>query len=110
VFRLVRNTQIVNFWTVNRDMRVEAIEFPRLDTFTRCVGYTLGLALMNRQGFGQAIKACHLRDQSQIFHFGVHYFIDVPLSKRIYCCEKHAQTDRKRRERASARQPTRKHK
>jgi hypothetical protein len=90
--------QIGHFWRFADD-HVEDIAIPRLDTPEPCVAYVLGLAMQDRQGLRKGIKRCRLWGPSE----QPHYFVDLPNSKQMFCCPRHAATFRKRVERSNAR-------
>jgi hypothetical protein len=75
--------------------------------------------LMDKHDLRRGIKVCGLMDIKAIARrtgestvdlnvvVAPHFFIDLPNSKRRFCCTKHGARDRKRRERAAARRKVR---
>jgi len=90
--------QIVHVWRIGaRNCSLTDIALPRLDSVARCCAYVIGLVMLNRRDLKRGIKRCRLPKPTPI-----HYFIDLPNSKQLYCCVQHAATHRKRRERENA--------
>ncbi|HUG12607.1 MAG TPA: hypothetical protein VMM36_16445 [Opitutaceae bacterium] len=98
--------QLITVWQVGNDGTLKETAIPRLDSVERCVAYVLGLMLLDRHNLRRGIKRCRKQDELQFEGKRIpgsvvmHFFLDLPNSKRLYCSEKHAATDRKRRERA----------
>lgn len=104
--------QLVTVWRVNTRGGIAETTVPRVDSVERCCAYVVGLMLLDRHSLRRGIKECRLEDvllrrEGKVTGWTYHYFMDLPNSKRLYCCSTHAATDRKRRERATT---TRKHK
>jgi hypothetical protein len=110
--------QIVTFWTVNPKLEVEEVSIPRLDTVERCIAYVLGMMLLNRHGLLYGMKRCVLTEplidaktinprtgKPRVIGTLPHFFLDLPNSKRQFCCVQHAATHRKRQERYYAKFP-----
>lgn len=114
--RQLRALQIVHFWRVRYDGTVLDVALPLLDSVERCCAYVIGLALLDRHNLQRGLKRCRLmatmppNDRLRQPHLVWHWFIDLPNSKQLYCCPKHAAADRKRRQRREAAASTRKHK
>lgn len=96
--------QLVTAWQVGDRGALDEVTVPRLDTVDRCCAYVLGLMLLDRHNLRHGIKQCQLRKvilriDGEAAGWMPHYFIDLPNTKRLYCCDQHAATDRKRRQR-----------
>jgi hypothetical protein len=91
----LRPLQIVHFWRVNELGRLIDTAIPVLDTVERCCAYLTGMALLNQHDLRRGIKRCRLAANispgEAMRNLGVwHWFIDLPNSKQMYCCPKHA--------------------
>ncbi len=95
--------QLVTVWRVNSRGQLEEVSVPRLDSVARCCAYVVGLMLLNRHDLRRGIKECGMKIPISKTGYMPHYFMDLPNSKRTYCCARHAATDRKRRERGASR-------
>lgn len=119
--RHLAQLQIVTLWRLRRDRTLEECSIPRLDSIERCFAYVLAMVLLDRHHLGRGIKACQLIEtkvsalepggyaRSGVGRLTVrmHFFLDVPNSKRIFCCPQHAATHRKRQQREKERSRTR---
>jgi hypothetical protein len=92
----IKAVQIVTRWKLEGGS-IHEYSIPRLDSVERCIAYVLGLAMLNRHGLRHAIKRCLFRKSPDELH---HFFMDIPTTKREFCCDQHAQTHRQRVKRA----------
>lgn len=79
---------------------VRRLSIPRLDSPAACMAYVIGSAFMDLDGIGRCLKACQLVVKPDApedsFDHWPHYFVDIPLTKRVCCVPEHGNTYRQR--------------
>lgn len=96
----VEALEIIKQWHVVRGALLQ-VEVPRLTSPDQCMAYAVGLILSNTDDLGRAVKACRLvispdAPESSFDHWP-HYFVNLPVTKRVVCCTKHGDTFRGRK-------------
>lgn len=91
--------EFATVWRVRED-KVEQLSMPRLDRPAACMAYVIGSALLNLDDLGHCLKECEFVVNPEAppssFDHWPHYFVNIPLTRRTCCTDKHSAAHRQR--------------